>query len=307
MKDNWQKILNIATVVLLVICVVRIGWIENELSNIRNTMRNNRSMLQSSIDAISSNVRYEMEQANNILSDSSWNTGGLNIEDKTATLYCYVVPKVYNPEKTVAAIIFNGEEIPMTLEGGRYTAEIIMPLFDASVVDNVQFKEDGTIRTQQLNWVIDPRYDMVPTAYVHYSGESRQNYNGANITRTYKGWAEIDFEHKGFTEIDKDAEIVFLINGKEEWRHKPVLEEQYGDEYISHYVAEIEQSFELKRGDTIEMYVEFTDSNGWKYHSVVEDVTISEKGNPVPNREYYQAEADIYDSDGNLLFQPYKY
>ncbi len=305
MKENWQKILNVLSFALLVICFVRIGWIENDIDNLRNTMNNNCSMLQSSIDFISSNVRYEMEQANNLLSDSGWNTDGLNIEEKTAIFNCYVVPKEYNPEKTTAHIICNGTAYPLTLENGRYTAKIALPLFDESGITSVQFTEDGTIRTQQLDWYINPKYDMVPTAYVYYSGESSQSYEGANITRRYMGALEIDFEHKGFGGEMKDAEIVLLVNGKEEWRHKPVLEELYLDEYISHYVGDIEYSFDLLRGDTVKMYAEITDSNGWVYRSVLEDATIGEKGNPIPNGTEYRAEADIYDAEGNLLFSPY--
>jgi len=306
MKDRWQKIINILTLLLLIVCFVKIGWLQNDIQNLKNTVNNNRSMLQSSIDSISSNVRYEMEQANNLLSDSSWNTGGLDVENKTATLYCYVVPKVYNPEKTVATIIHNGNEVPMTLENGRYVAEFAVPLFDNCNIENVQFREDGTIRTQQLNWMLNPRYDLVPTAYVYYSGESRQNYEGEKITRSYKGAVEIDFEHKNFGGEMKDAEIVLLVNGKEQWRHKPVLEELHKDEYIAHYMGDLEYSFDLKRGDTVKMYAEIADENGWKYRSVLEDVTIGEKGNPIPNGEEYRAEADVYDADGNLLFDPYE-
>jgi len=307
MKEKWPKIFNIISFAVLVVCLVKITWMENDIQNLRNTVNNNHSILQNSIANISSNVRYEMEQANNILSDSGWDIGNLNVESKTATINCYVVPKEYNPQKTAAILICNEKEFPMILENGRYTAEITIPVFEHSVINNVQFSEEGTIRTQQLNWGINPRYDMVPAAYINYSGERRQNYKGESITRSYSGWIEIDFEHKGFTKINNDAEIVYLINGKEEWRYNPVLEEQYNDEYISHCIAEIKHSFEIKRGDTIEMYVQFTDSNGWKYLCVLEDATIGEKGNPIHNREHYQSEADIYDADGNLIFQPYKY
>ena len=305
MKDKWQKIINIVTLVLLIVCVVRISGMEKELGQLRNTVNNTQSMLQSSINSISSNVRYEMEQANNLLSDSSWNTGGLDMENKTATLYCYVVPKVYNPDKTVATIIHNGNEIPMTLENGRYVAEFAVPLFDNCNIENVRFKEDGTIRTQQLNWSINPRYDMVPTLYANFSGESRQNYQGDKITRTYKGAVEIDFEHKNFVKEMEEVEVVLLVNNKEQWRHKPVLEEVHKGDYVTIYMADIEYSFDLNRGDTVKMYTEVIDENGWKYRSVLEDCTISDKGNPIHNREHYHAEAEIYDADGTLLFDPY--
>ena len=133
------------------------------------------------------------------------------------------------------------------------------------------------------------------------------SYKGEKITRRYRGSVEIDFEHKNFGGKMKDAEVVLLVNGKEQWRHKPVLEELHRDDYTAHYMGDIEYSFELKRGDTVKMYAEVTDENGWRYRSVLEDVTIGEKGNPVPNNNHHQAEADIYDADGSLLFESYKY
>ena len=102
--------------------------------------------------------------------------------------------------------------------------------------------------------------------------------------------------------VGKDVEIVTLVNGKEADRTRPELEELRNDEYMSNYRAEIEQSYEVKTGDTIEMYATFIDDNGWEYRSVLEDVTIGKKGELIENREHYNAEADIYDADGNLLF-----
>ena len=305
MNSKWQKIINLLTLLLVAICFVKIVSLQNDIQNLKNNVNNAESMLQSSINSISSSVRYEMEQANNLISDSGWNTYSLNVEDKTATLHCYVVPKVYNPDKTVANIMHNGNEVPMALENGRYVTEIDVPLFENCIIENVQFKEDGTIRTQQLNWSINPRYDMVPTLYANFSGESRQNYEGDKITRTYKGDVEIDFEHKGFVKELGEIEVVLLVNGKEQWRHKPVLEEAYKDEYVTIYMADLEYSFDLKRGDTVKMYTEVVDENGWKYLNILEDCTISEKGNPIHNREHYHADAEIYDTDGNLLFNPY--
>ena len=104
MNSKWQKTINILTLALLVICLIKIGWLQGDIRNLQNTVNNHRSMLQSSIDSISSRIRYEMEQANNLLSDSKWSTGGLDVKNKTATLYCYVVPKIYNPPKTAAAM-----------------------------------------------------------------------------------------------------------------------------------------------------------------------------------------------------------
>lgn len=301
------KILNVATFVLLIICLIRISWINNELTNLKRAIDNERSMLQSSIDAISSNVRYELEQANNLLSDKNWSTDSLKIEDKTATFKCYVIPKEYNPEKTIAEIFCNDQRIPMILENGKYTAEITIPLFETSTISNVQFTEDEVIRTQKLDWMINPRYDMVPVAYMYFTGENSYSYKDETVMKTYSGSVEIDFEHKGLAGKIKEAEFVMLNNDKQVWSDTLVLEEMYDDGYITHYKTDIEQKFEIKKGDTIELYMKFTDTNGWEYRSVLEDETIDEDGTPVSNLEYSQSEAEIYDSNGKLVYQPYKY
>lgn len=307
MKEKWQKIFNIVSLVLLIFCAVKISWLQNDIYNLRNTVNNTRSMLQSSIDNISYNVGYELEQANNLLSDSSWNTGGLDVENKTATLYCYVVPKEYNPQKTAASLICNQTEYPMTLENGRYIAEITLPLFEESVINNVQFTEEGTIRTQQLNWYINPRYDMVPTAYINYSGSTRHNYEHDKVIRNFDGSFDINYEHKGMNTGDvKNVEIHVLVDDKEVLTEKPQIEDRVKDDYMSYYTVPFQHSFELEHGSRMVVYLQFSDDNGWIYRTVTEDVTIAEDGTPEENREYIQAEADIYDTDGNKVFDGMK-
>ena len=306
MNGKSQKIMNVFFCILLILCLFEIRVMNDELTHLRNTVNNNYSSLNHSINAISNNVRNQMEEANNLLGDSGWSTGGLNIEDKTATLSCYVVPKVYNPKETVASIVCNGEAIPMKLEQGRYIAEITLPLFEQTVISNVQFSENGTIRTQQLNWSIHPRYDMLPSVYMYYSGGTRHDYKGDIITRTYTGYAEMDYNYPGFNRTITDTELVILLNGEEVMRSNPVLEELIKTEDYASYRTEIEQSFEVKQGDTIKMYMTVTDDNGWMYRGVLEDITIEENGEPIPDR-FQQAEANIYDIDGKLLFEAEKY
>ena len=67
-----------------------------------------------------------------------------------------------------------------------------------------------------------------------------------------------------------------------------------------------QHSFELEHGSRMVVYLQFSDDNGWIYRTVTEDVTIAEDGTPEENREYIQAEADIYDTDGNKVFDGMK-
>ena len=57
MKEKRQKIFNILYFVLLVICVVKINSLQNYIENLERAINNESSMLRSSIDSISSNVR----------------------------------------------------------------------------------------------------------------------------------------------------------------------------------------------------------------------------------------------------------
>ena len=62
----------------------------------------------------------------------------------------------------------------------------------------------------------------------------------------------------------------------------------------------------MQQGDNIKMYMTFADDNGWIYRGVIEDITIGDKNEPV-REQHYQAEADIYDTNGTLLFRAEKY
>ena len=57
MKEKRQKIFNILYFVLLVVCVVKITSLQNDIENLERAINNESSMLRSSIDSISSNVR----------------------------------------------------------------------------------------------------------------------------------------------------------------------------------------------------------------------------------------------------------
>ena len=263
-------------------------------------------MLQSNISAISSNIHYELEQQASIVSDSGWDTKDIDFDNKTVVFDCYVIPKSYNPQHTTATILCNGEEVPMTLENGKYTAKITLSMFEDINIDGVNFIDNGIVNTQKLNWHINPKYDLIPTAYIYYSGSWSQDY-GETITRKYSGYIDIDFEHKTFSEGIKELKVYMLIDGKEVWSDNPKIETLYNDGYIQSCRADIQQNFELKRGSTILMYAEATDYNGWVYRTILEDATIGEKGNSIPNNDIQQSEADIYDAEGNLLYKADRY
>ena len=302
MKEKWPRILNIVSTILIIVCLVMIFTLKNEVNDLKRVINQNQSMLQSNISAISSSLRNELNQQASLINDSGWTVAAIDTENKTVDMDFYVVPKTYSPEKTKASIICNNNEHSMNLENGRYVATIALPLFEQTSVSCVNFMEDGIVRSQELTWYINPRHDVIPDVYMHHSGSMTQNYGKDTITRAYSGNIEIDYAHKLMGKSIEAVKVVVAVDGEEIWSDHPKLEVVSTDTYSSHYSAPFEQTFEIKKGATLLIYAEATDQNGWVYRSVIEDATISDKGNALSNAPL-SLESDIYDVDGNLIFK----
>ena len=137
--------------------------------------------------------------------------------------------------------------------------------------------------------VKDSELDELANEYALENGESYLNI-------------EIDYDHKLMGKSIEAVKVVVAVDGEEIWSDNPKLEVVSTDTYSSHYSAPFEQTFEIKKGATLLIYAEATDQNGWVYRSVIEDATISDKGNALSNAPL-SLESDIYDVDGNLIFK----
>ena len=302
MKEKWPRILNIVSIILIIVCIVMIFSLKNEINELKRVINQNQSMLQSNISSISSSLRNELDQQANLINDSGWTVAAIDSENKTVDMDFYVVPKTYSPEKTKASIICNEDEYAMNLENGRYVARITLPLFEQTSVSYVNFMEGDTVRSQELTWYINPRHDVIPDVYMNHFGSMTQNYGKDTITRVYTGSVEIDYDHKLMGKSIENVKVAVAVDGKEIWSDNPKLEVVSTDTYSSHYRVPFEQTFEIKKGAALLVYAEATDQNGWVYRSVLEDATISDKGNALPNGSL-TLESDIYDVDGNLIFK----
>ncbi len=302
MKSKWQSILNIVSAILIVVCLVTIFLMKNEIDELKRIVNQNQSMLQSSISSISSSIRNELNEQASLINDGGWTAASIDTENKTVDIDFYVVPKTYSPEKTKAAIICNGNEYSMNLENGRYIAKITLPIFEQASVSHVNFTEDNTVRSQELTWHINPRHDVVPRVYMNHFGSMTQNYGKDTITRTYTGSIEIDYDHELMGNRIESVKVAAAVDGKEVWSDTPEVEVVSVDTYSSHYRVPFEQNLEIEKGAALLIYAEATDQNGWVYRTILEDSTISDKGNALPNGSL-NLESDIYDVKGNLIFK----
>lgn len=317
MKNKLLYVINILCCVLLVISFFRIGSLKKEIERIDNNMSNYYSMTQSSINSISSSVRYEMEQAANLITESDCGISAVDTENFTAILSCHIVPKEYNPDVTNVTVTCNGTQYPMTLENGKYIANIEVPMFYNSRVTAVNLEDNGTIRTQQLNWYIDPKDDMLPQISAHASGTVSSMRDNGVATRKYSQDVNVDIFYPTEDFQLKSAQIVAEIDNKEiyrkdvEWadvhsgRGEQV--EPYAnyaplaDDWIMGF-AKFEETFDVPYNNNICIYIEFKDNMGFIYRNVLDDVTIADNGEPIDNNIYSGSQSDIYTADGKPLY-----
>lgn len=317
MKEKLLYISNICMCILLLISFFRIGGLKKEIERIDSNMSNYYSMTQSSINSISSSVRYEMEQAANLITEGGCEISAVDTENLTATLSCHIVPKEYNPDITTVSVICNNTQYPMTLDNGKYIADIEVPMFYSSRVTAVNMEDNGTIRTQQLNWHADPKDDMLPQISAHASGSVSSMRDNGVAARKYSQDINVDIFYPTEAFPLKSAQIVAEIDSKEvyrkdvEWvsvhssRGEPV--EPYdtyaplADDWIMCF-AEFEENFDVPYNSNICIYIEFKDNMGLIYRNILEDVTIADNGEPIDNNIYSGSQSDIYSADGKPLY-----
>jgi len=317
MKDKLLYITNILSCILLIICFFRIGSLNSKIDIIENNMSNYYNMTQSSINSISGSVRYELEQAANLVTEISCSVTDVNIEKETAILDCFIVPKEYNPDITTVSVICNDKEYPMVLENDRYVAKIEIPVFSNSRVTAVHFKDNGTIRTQQLDWYVNPKDDMLPQITAHASGTVSSLRDNGVATRKYSQDINVDIYYPNADFTLKSAQVVAEIDNKEIYRKDVEWTDAHSsrgeqvkpyeaiapldDGWIMCY-AKFEEIFDVPYNSNICIYIEFKDNTGLIYLNVLDDVTIADNGEPIDNNIYGGYKSDIYTSDGKPLY-----
>lgn len=310
---------------LTIICLYQISNLRNEISVLQSAVNNNLNDVSMSLRNIYSNIDNKLEKQANILSYSDYAYKDVNISDKTATVEYSVIPKEYMPDVTSATLVCNNITYSMTFDQGKYIARIPLPLFEQSSVTSVQFSENGTVRTQQLNDYFTPRYEFLPSVTSHYSGNWQGNYNQGIYSKKYNGDIRINFEQKNGNAQVKSISLLEYIDGKPVWstdvpkNHTPTpkktstfaqeTNEQaaipldgYSD--TSPYYYYLDRVAKIPYGASYELYIEVTDSYGLRHRSLVDFEIIDESGRQIDTVFYRGTQAAIYDTDGNLLAGP---
>lgn len=304
MKQNLKNILLVINTILLVACLVQIADLRAQLQNMRSNTGNQLSNILTNVNNSYSYIEEALDEQASIIAKSEFEFGEIDMKAGTVEVIAYVMPKEYQPNETQAFFLCGEEEIPTEYVGGKYVATMNMPLYEDVMIASVMFKENGTVRTESLDWFFNPRAELLPYVYAYnlgsYSfGKSEEKENVG--TWSFSGDIEIDVAAKYREEFEVEtAEIVRFLDGKEVERFDITL-----DAMTAHnrFLYNWNPTYEIPYGSTQEIFVDITMKGGLVYRSWISYCRMDEQGTPIDDDGYWEnLEADIYDTEGNLLY-----
>ena len=302
MKQNFKNILLVINTILLVACLVQINDLKMEIQNMKSNTGSQISSILTTVNNSYSYIEETLTKEASIVSKAEWEFGKIDIKKRTVEVKAYVIPKEYIPNETQAFFLCNGEEVASEYSDGKYEVTMNVPLFEDVSITSALFKENGTIRAESLDWVFNPRNELLPFVHAYNYGSISYGKSKENMgTWTFSGDLEIDVDAKYIEEFEiEKAEIVRFVDGKEAQRMDITL-----DAMVAHntFAYNWNPTYEIPYGSRQDIFVEVTLRCGLVYRSQISTCGMDEKGNPIDDDLYpAMMEASIYDTDGNLLY-----
>ena len=232
--------------------------------------------------------------------------------------------------------------MPLAYSNGQYSATILLPLFAESNFAQVSLLDNGTIRTQKLDWTIIPQHEVLlnHTSYVSGSSTGISDKNGKFAWNTKFSYF-IDLERKGEFQI-KSIELVEILDGEEIGRYPIDIsldgQQAYAEaakkrnQAIPERVASLdlsnistgtpsvfegranffyyaEKAYSIPNGSMLEIYIDVLDGNDLCYRSLANCYATLPNGGPdelrIEELERYRHWTNymIFDKNGNLLYK----
>lgn len=304
MKKNWKEILLIINIVLLCVCLVQITELKTELQNMRTNTGTQISNILTNLNNSYSYIEETLEEQASIVSAAEWEFGEIDMQAGMVEVKAYMIPKEYQPDETQTVLLCGTEEVVAEYADGKYVATMKVPLYEEVNIPAVMFKENGTIRTESLDWFFVPRKELLPYVYANQYGTVQFGISEAKenmATWTFSGDVEVDVKltNQDMFEIEA-VELVRCIDGKEVERFDITMDAMTSYNSFSY---NWNPSYEIPFGSVQEIYVDVKMSGDTVYRSQINYCRMDEQGNPIDDGGYWEnIEAVIYDADGNLLY-----
>ena len=336
MKQKTAAIIAVVSCALLAFNSVKLVRLQEELALLRSHTDTEINTLNRNIGEIYAGVSAKLEEGAAQLISGVWECGEIDVQTRTAEILCTVVPKVYSPDTTQVALICNGQEYAMQYADNRYSAVITLPLFETAVVSMVKLNDSGTIRTQELGWFVQPRYEVLPLTYAGIGGSARGTHGNGEYVWEPNCAVRVNVECKQKFRI-QSVEFVEVLDGVEisrtavdiskegqeayqtAIRKQNLSMQEFGASAVEssgvsdpgdlQFLYHLNRQYHIPNGSTLEFYVDVVDGNGFCYRSFADCFAVGTDGNPddqrmEEKRMYAFAEAVfIFDEEGNVLYE----
>lgn len=312
-----KKLLTIAVVAVCVVLVcnlVQTVVLRQEVSRLRSDMSSQTNNINDNVLDIYSNVKNILEEEANMLAVSDWQYGKIDVGAKTVEIVCTVMPKVYEPGKTKVSIMCNDQEYPLDYSDGQYSACLELGLFDTNKLNMVKMNDSGTVRVQQIDWNIEPRYEVLLQAGAGMAGSE----SGTQVENGYiwspKSDVNININsQKEFT--IKSIELAEVLDGKEIGRIPVDIgsEGQKGEGAVYSdsvdFVYSLDKDYTIPNGSELDLYVDIVDGNDLRYRCFAACRAVSADGtldyDIIDEKIMYEFAEPIaiFDKEGNMVYK----
>lgn len=324
-KKNITTIVSIISCVLLLICLFKISFLQNQIDDLHDSMNSQFAASNNTVNQISSQVEFSLEKQLNLLALASWEYGALNLEKNEIELKCSVVPKEYELVSTEVFLVYKNAKYPMTFTDNQYTLTLNVPLFELSDISNVMLMDQGNVRNQALDWKFLPYEEFLPQFYARHEGSFSMTVEKASILYQMKGLVVMDVtNHKSNL---KNASVRFVLDGKEV-KESPIdlsydgqqaylkqsqnfhayamsTPQEYADNNYSQLYYFLDESINVPFGSMLETYVEIVDQHGFHYTILLNIYAIDENGHDSYEDNRYGMIGLVHkisDENGKVLF-----
>ena len=311
MKAKFLRALPLLSLVVCLICLWQVAELKSQISQLQTNLSNQISRVDSSVQGISSQVGYQLEQKASLLADSSYEYGEYDEDTRTVSLLCTVTPKEFSTSGTQGflAVEAGGQsrEEPLTLENGTFTGRISLPLFGDCRIPRVIFREGDTQRTEALDWYLNPMQEMLP-------GMDAYRYGSSSMSKGVYSWygtVELNLYAQGKDPLPavQGLRLLELVDGQEV-DSIPVDQtaEDFNcdqDDYSYHASFPMDRQVSLSPHALYEVQLE-VEAGDFLYRIILDrwQADGAGSGQPVRDDAGWSSAPLIYDKEGQLLYSP---
>lgn len=318
-KQIPAMILILLLIVCLIVSTMEISALRQEIKDLGNRLSMEAITLRQDISNVahtaSRAVSDALQEDSDPLRSIDWEWLALDTAERTVTTRITALPKTYDAELTTASLTIGGQNVPMTLVGSEYVAEIDLPLLADTALTSVQLTDGSTVHTSLVDATLRPRSSFLPRISATFPGSGTGRVQDGAYVWTFTGSVELELstpqEHITFTDIA----LVTRVGGEETSRQpltslsasmgqKTATARADGYNTNISYNSELDITASAPFGSTMEVYVEAADSLGLIHRVWLWGYAISETGNVTSLQDLPEYFGAIYTPDGTLLYQP---